>query len=129
MSEFQLKAKLCAAASIMAMSFSLNAQDAGANQAADAEESLGLEEIFITATKRSESLQDVPIAITAFGAAQLERLRPSDLQDLSSSVPNMLMVSPGGSGSSTVSLRGLGGGIGRSSGGSVGIYIDGVYQG
>lgn len=132
MSILGLKRALCSAVSLVAVSFSwsqVNAQETNAEKSAGADAAYGLEEIFITATKRSESLQDVPIAITAFGATQLERLRPSNLIDLSGAVPNMLMVPAGGSGRNSVSIRGLGGGIGRSSGGAVGIYIDGVYQG
>jgi len=96
-------------------------------QAADGD--FELEEIIVTATKRSESLQDVPISITAFGEAQLEAYRPANLEDLSGFVPNMYMPPAGERGVSTISIRGFGVGISRTSGKGVGVYIDGVYVG
>jgi iron complex outermembrane recepter protein len=87
-----------------------------------------LEEVIVTATKRAESLQEVPIAITAFGTEQLETLAPSNLIDLSSAVPNMLMLPAMGGGGNRINIRGLGITPGRSSGTAVGLYVDGVYQ-
>ncbi|MBL4782900.1 MAG: TonB-dependent receptor [Porticoccaceae bacterium] len=87
-----------------------------------------IEEILITATKRSERMHDVPIAITAFNARELESLRARDLADVSAAVPNMLMVPATGAGDVNISIRGLRGITGRSSGGAVGVYVDGVYQ-
>lgn len=88
-----------------------------------------LEEIIVTATKRSESLQDVPISISAFGEAQLEAYRPTNLEDLGGFVPNMYMPPAGERGVSTITIRGFGVGISRTSGKGVGVYIDGVYVG
>ncbi len=48
-----------------------------------------LEEIIVTAQKRAESAQDVPIAITALDAAVLERNQIENVGDLSSLVPNL----------------------------------------
>ena len=52
-----------------------------------------LEEVVVTAQKRVQSLQDVPIAITALGAGDLERLNSATLTDIQYSTPN-LTVSP-----------------------------------
>jgi iron complex outermembrane receptor protein len=58
-----------------------------APQAADA----GLEDIVVTATKRAnaQNVQDVPFAVSAFGAAQLEQQHFTTLQSLSYSMPNV----------------------------------------
>ncbi len=88
-----------------------------------------MEEVVVTATKREASLQDVPISVTAFSETQLEAYRPSNLEDLGGYVPNMYMPPSGERNVSTITLRGLGAGISRTSGKSVGVYIDGVYIG
>ena len=48
-----------------------------------------LEEVFVTAEKRVESLQDVPISIVAFNQTALENLGISDIKDLTAKVPNV----------------------------------------
>jgi iron complex outermembrane receptor protein len=90
-----------------------------------AEESI--EVIMVTATKRTESLQDVPISMSVFNEEKIEALRPDDLTDLSSHVPNMYLPPANESATQAITMRGLGPGVQRSSGRSVGIYIDGVY--
>jgi iron complex outermembrane receptor protein len=61
-------------------------------QAAQAERAVadGIEEIVVTAQRREESLQDVPIAVTAFSAAELERRNISSALDLVQYVPNFV---------------------------------------
>jgi iron complex outermembrane receptor protein len=97
----------------------------GSALAQDATES---EEIIVTATKREERLQDVPIAVTAFGEEQFEQLRPDSLSDLGSRVPNMYLPPANESQTQYITLRGLGPGVTRSSGRSVGVYIDGAFS-
>jgi len=98
---------------------------AGSIAAAEVE---ALEEVLVTATKRSEKLQDVPISVTAFNAESFEQLRPDSLADLSNRVPNMYMPPPNESSTQAITLRGLGPGVTRSSGRSVGVYIDGAFS-
>jgi len=88
-----------------------------------------LEEVIVTAQKRSESSQDVPISIQAFGAESIEKLGATELFDLAASAPSL---SIGGiPGSNTQSgLRGVvdfARNIGIDA--RMGVYIDGVYQG
>ena len=55
-----------------------------------------LEEIVVTARKQAESLQDVPIAVSAFGGADLANLGIEDITDLQQRLPNTtLQVSRG----------------------------------
>src|SRR4051812_46406240 len=51
--------------------------------------SYGLEEIVVTAQKREERLQTVPLSVSAITAAQLERYSTPDLRDLTGLVPNV----------------------------------------
>jgi len=87
-----------------------------------------LEEIIVTAQKRSESLQDVPASIAAFSGDMIDQLGWSDLDQLQESVPSLNI---GGSGKSrpVVFIRGVGTrkfDIGAD--GSVGIFVDEVYN-
>ncbi len=83
--------------------------------------------VVVTATRRAQNIHDVPISITAFSKAQLESLRPTGLEELGRNVPNMWMPPSTEAGQSFITMRGINGGIARSSGRSVGVYIDGVY--
>lgn len=86
------------------------------------------EEIIVTARQRSESLQDIPAAISAVSADMLERLALNNLEQVANVVPN-LRISYGSSGaSSQVFLRGIGTGAGSAGFSSaVGLVIDGVH--
>src|SRR5690349_24702514 len=59
-------------------------------------EEAALEEVVVTAERRSEKAQDVPIAITAISAADLESRGVRQAGDLTATVPNMLLNSPYG---------------------------------
>ena len=67
-----------------------------------------LEEVIVTAQKRAESLQDVPIAITAFGQQDLRNLSVANLQDLTESVSAVELFDERGSGQPTWVIRGVG---------------------
>ena len=86
-----------------------------------------LEEIIVTASKTERSLQDTPIAVSAFTQDQLDSALINDTMNLQFSVPNMLM-GKGNFNSSEVRIRGIGAGAVGSSGDSgVGIHVNGVY--
>ena len=90
-----------------------------------------LEEIKVTARKREEGAQTVPVSITAYGSDQLEALKIRDLQDLSVAMPNVAMDDIGTFRSTAnFSIRGLG--INSSIPSidpTVGVFVDGVYIG
>lgn len=90
-----------------------------------------LEEVVVTARKREENIQDVPLSINAFGADQIEALKVRDLTNLSVSMPNVAMDDLGTTrGTANFSVRGLG--INSSIPSidpTVGVFIDGVYMG
>jgi iron complex outermembrane recepter protein len=89
-----------------------------------------VQDIIVTAQKRDEKLQEVPIAITALSSAQLETKGVANAADLSGLAPN-LTTANGTSGASdlTISMRGLPAADAlMGNDGPVGIYIDGVIN-
>jgi len=101
-------------------------------QGSESAESSMLEEIIVTATKREESIYDVPIAITAFSQETIERQGITDLTDIGKFVPNLNVT--GFSAGHTSSVNPFIRGIGLqdhliTTDPGVGVYVDGVYLG
>jgi iron complex outermembrane recepter protein len=95
-------------------------------------ETVGLEEIVVTARKREERLQDTPLAVTAFTASDFENRSSVDVADVGNFAPNVTFdaTAPisGSSNAVSVFIRGIGQTdflITTDPG--VGIYLDGVY--
>ena len=84
------------------------------------QEGPALEEILVTASKRTESLQDVGMSITAIGSADLQRMGAVELLDFAVRVPNLAMAyeADGRFDSSSPSIRGV---FGKD---TTGFYID-----
>lgn len=103
------------------------AQQSGA-AAAKPEDPAVLDTVTVTAQKRAQSLQDVPISMTVIGEEALEKSRIKTLFDLNQSVPNFEAAPLPGT--PQISVRGVGGG-GRNIGFDtrVGVYLDGIYLG
>jgi iron complex outermembrane recepter protein len=97
--------------------------------AAEAQVTTTLDVVKVTARKREESLQDVPVAVTALTAEQLDKLAVKDLSDLQGQVPNLTIYAARGSNTTiTTFIRGVGQadplwGVDP----GVGIYFDDVY--
>ena len=90
-----------------------------------------LEEVIVTAQKRAQSMQDVPVAVTALSNATLVANRITTVRDLSAVVPNLTVRNqPGGSGAPRYTIRGLDA-LGSATGADKGValYINGVYVG
>src|SRR5690625_5506166 len=68
-----------------------------------------LDGVTVTARRRTESIQDVPVAVSAFGEEQLRDLQAQDVSGLQGAVPNLNIV-PGRGSSNTVNvfIRGIG---------------------
>ncbi|WP_313207098.1 TonB-dependent receptor [Stenotrophomonas sp.] len=107
------------------------AQDAPqpASSAGKAAEATNLDSIMVTARKREETLQEVPVAVTAFTSEALDKLNVQDISALGPQVPNMTIYAARGASSTvTAYIRG----VGQSdptwgSDPGVGIYLDDVY--
>ena len=89
-----------------------SSQEAGA--------SAGLEEIVVTAARREQNLQDVPLAVVAFTGEALETQGVENMEDLNAVVPNVIIA---GNNASTdtaqFTMRGIP---------NVGVYVDGIWQ-
>jgi iron complex outermembrane receptor protein len=96
---------------------------------AQAQESL-IEEVVVTARKRQESLQDVPVAVTALTPSQLERGSIQRTTDIDKMVPNVeLHETYIGSESLSATIRGIGfDDIEKSLEPTVGVAVDGVFM-
>ena len=80
----------------------------------------GLEEIVVTAQRREQNLQEVPISIVAMTGENLEVRGIDNLEEVSQGVPNVLITGGGGgTGGTNFRMRGIP---------NVGTYIDGVWQ-
>jgi len=106
---------------------------AWAQEAAEAPESFGgIQEVVVTAQKRSENVQDVPIAISAFTAEALQERAVADVSQLSNIAPNVTLdAGTPFSGSGAVLsafIRGIGANdFAFNIDPGVGVYLDGVY--
>jgi iron complex outermembrane recepter protein len=84
-----------------------------------------LNEILVTAEKRSEKLQDVPASVSAIGGDRLDLLQVNSLADLADYIPGMAVISGGAPGSRAIVLRGLSLGYNNPTTPSlVGTYVD-----
>lgn len=84
-------------------------------------------EIVVTATRRSTTLQDVPINISAVGSEQLSRQRIDDVQDLAAFTPGMTVTDTGPGSTGNIILRGISSGDASAGGANennaVGVYL------
>ena len=85
--------------------------------------------IIVTATKREQTLQEIPVAVTVTSAETIERAQVRDLIDLQTVAPTLRVSQNQTSGNTTFIIRGFGNG-GNNTGvePSVGVFVDGVYR-
>ncbi|WP_303749170.1 TonB-dependent receptor [Stenotrophomonas pigmentata] len=88
-----------------------------------------LDEVTVTARRRTESIQDVPVAVSAFGEEQIKDLQASTVEGLQGAVPNMNIAQGRGSANSVnVFIRGIGQPDAlQTFDPGVGMYVDDVY--
>ena len=86
-------------------------------------------EIIITAQGRRQVLQDVPIAVTAVGAEEMQNSGATDIRQLNQLAPSLLVSSTGTEANGSARIRGIGT-VGDNPGleSSVAVFIDGVYR-
>ena len=98
-------------------------------QSAATDDNGGLEEIIVTAQKREQSVQDVPIAVTAVTEASLQANRIYTVNDLSAIAPGLTVKpSAGGIATPSFTMRGqVSFGVVAGSDKQVSVYVDGVY--
>ena len=91
---------------------------------------LAVDEIIVTAERIEANLQEVPMAVTALSAADLETNNITSTMELTKTVPGMVYRRTTGTASaSNVYIRGFGDDESRLTDPTTGLYIDGVYVG
>ena len=119
---------LCAASMpvLSALAGAAAAQGATEEEAA---EGRTLDAVIVTATKRQETLQDVPVAVSVVGQAEIEQSGVVDLVDLQALVPSFRAEQLFSTTNTSFFIRGFGNGGGNVGlEPSVGVFIDGVYR-
>jgi iron complex outermembrane receptor protein len=98
-------------------------------QQADTINERSIENVIVTAQKREQNLQDVPIVVTAVSEQLLQDSGVKDIKDLTILTPGLIVTSSSSEASTTARIRGIGT-VGDNPGleSSVGIVIDGVYR-
>ena len=88
-----------------------------------------IEEVVVTAQKRAESVQDVPISITAISGEDLIRRGLNNMQDVARAVPNFDLPAANNMRNVSIRIRGIGS-TGTNPGieNSVGTFLDGLYM-
>jgi len=90
------------------------------------DQSSGIEEIIVTATKRSENLQNIPLPVSVETSAQLVEAGYTNLLDYASNIPSLNVGSLGAPGRNQVSMRGV---SSTSAVSAIGVYVDDVAMG
>ena len=118
MSDYRIRHSAIASAVMLAL----------ASAAAAAQEGTAtLDEITVTAQKRTESLQDVPIAVSAVSGTKIAEAGIMKIEDLKNYVPTLFMTETAIG--NNISIRGIFSGVNPGFEQSVGTYVDGVYRG
>lgn len=87
-----------------------------------------LEEVVVTAQKREQSLQDVPISLSVVGGTDIDDFALRDFSDLSTQIPNFFVQDTPGN--YAIYIRGMGSTAGNLAfEQTVGLFVDGVYAG
>ena len=86
-----------------------------------------LEEVIVTAQIRAQSLQDVPVSVSAISGEKMMEAGLSKIEDLQAYVPNFTMTES--SIGTDIYIRGIGSGENQGFEQSVGMYVDGIYYG
>ena len=90
-------------------------------------QNLTLEEVVVTAQKRVESVQDVPISVSAMSGERMADANIINLEGLTNYIPNFSMNQSGIS--NNITIRGVSSGINPGFEQSTGMYVDGIYYG
>ncbi|MGI9326735.1 MAG: TonB-dependent receptor [Pseudomonadales bacterium] len=89
-----------------------------------------LEEVVVTAQKRAESLQDVPVSVSALATSDLEGLKFRDSTEIAAQIPNLQSTNTSGDGFPIFSLRGVSmSDFSFNQSSPVASYVDEVYKG
>ncbi len=103
---------------------------AAAPALANTDDAPAVEEIVVTAQRRSERLQDVPVSVAAVSGEALAAQRVTQIDDLASKIPNLQLTSTSGANTPIFALRGVSmSDYSLNQAGPVATYFDEVYKG
>ena len=107
----------------------LAAQAANADAPSPGATTGGVTEVVVTAQRRSQNLQDVPVSVQAISAQQLTAAGIKSTQDLGQITPNVTIISPIGAGNQPlITIRGIGlNDFDTNNAGPNGVYVDDIY--
>jgi outer membrane receptor protein involved in Fe transport len=111
---------LCGGAALSLLLPAVAAHSAGDT---NADSSVQLEEITVTAQKRTEDIKDIPISVSAISSQQLMEHHVADYDDITRTVPGISFQAGAGPGLDNIEIRGVSSTSGSA---TVGIYIDEV---
>ncbi|SFV12620.1 TonB-dependent receptor [Pseudoduganella namucuonensis] len=90
----------------------------------------GIETVVVTARRKKERMQDVPTAITAISAKEIENMKIETITDVGQNVPNVQVSQQGGALAPEFHVRGIANGsLNVQVDSGIGAYVDGVYLG
>lgn len=114
---------------LAAIAVALLAVSARSQERAATESGGMLEEIVVVAQKRSQNMQEVPVAVSVFSGDKIERSGMLTVKDLTDLQPSVFFDTAQSFQNSSLKIRGIGTfGNGRTFEGSVGVFVDGVYR-
>lgn len=117
-----------AAIALTAASSPASAQQIADAQQASAVDSAASPEIIVTATKRAQSVQKVPISMTVISSEKLGEFQATDIKSIVNSVPNVAIQRANGN--DAIYIRGFGSASSNYAfDPSVSLYMDGIYAG
>lgn len=121
------KALWCGAAALVAgVGSCAHAADAAGGSGAKPPE---VATVIVTAEKRAENLQDVPLSVSAVSGETLQRQNVTNLQDMTRLVPSVAVYPANNARNTSVEIRNIGSsGTNPGIEPSVGVFIDGVYM-
>jgi outer membrane receptor protein involved in Fe transport len=90
---------------------------------ATAQQSSVLEEVIVTAQRRSETIKDVPFSVSAIGQDQLEQRHITNIEDVTRAIPGVSFGTGAVQGQDNITIRGIGSQTGNS---AIGLYLDDV---
>jgi len=91
------------------------------------DEGVGIAEVLVTAQKRAENVQDVPISVTAFSGEVLEAAGIQDIRDLRRITPSLYLATSSNTSNTRIMMRGIGTSGNTAVEPSVATFVDGVY--
>lgn len=92
-----------------------------------ANQGVAIEEVVVTAQKRAENVQDVPISVTAFSGETLKAAGVQDMRDLRRITPSLYLATSSNTSNTRIMLRGIGTSGNTAIEPSVATFVDGVY--